>query len=169
MIQRSIPHELGGRTTLDYAASGLHARFLLPFEHVVVGDDAEPIPIATSRAKAPSRLSGLVLVVEDNVLIALDVEDVLMALGAARVVIAGNVAEALRLIDLETPSFALLDINLGREESWPVATRLRSLGVHHIFATGYGDGIDYPAEHRFTTVIMKPYTSDSIAQAFSDG
>ena len=125
--------------------------------------------IAASRPGALAPLSGLVLIVEDNVLIALDVEDVLIALGAARAVVASTVTEALRLIDLETPSFALLDINLGRETSWPIATRLRSLGVHYIFATGYGDGIDYPVEHRLTVVITKPYTSVSIAQAFGQG
>jgi light-regulated signal transduction histidine kinase (bacteriophytochrome)/CheY-like chemotaxis protein len=168
VIQRSIPHELGGLATLNYAASGFHARFVLPFQHVVVGEDAQPIPIAAPRRDVPLRLSGLVLVVEDNVLIALDAEDVLTALGAARVVVASNVAEALRLIDLETPRFALLDINLGRERSWPVATRLRSLGVNYVFATGYGDGIDYPIEHRSTAVVTKPYTSDSIAQAFGE-
>ena len=166
VIQRSIPHELGGSATLDYAALGLHARFVLPSRHVVIGDDAQPTLIAAPRRAASHRLSGLVLIVEDNALIALDTEDVLIGLGAARVAIAGSVSEALRLIEQETPSFALLDINLGGEASWPIARRLRALGVHHVFATGYGDGIDYPVEHRSTSVITKPYTSDSIAQAF---
>jgi light-regulated signal transduction histidine kinase (bacteriophytochrome)/CheY-like chemotaxis protein len=168
IIQQSIPHELGGLAKLDYAASGLHAQFVLPPQYVVVGDDAPPILVAARRSGAGSRLSGVVLVVEDNVLIAFDVEDVLIALGADRVVIASNVTEALRLIDLERPSFALLDVNLGGESSWPIATRLRSLGVHHVFATGYGDGIDYPVEHQSTAVITKPYTSASIAEAFSE-
>jgi len=169
IIKRSIPHELGGRVMLDYAGSGLHAQFVLPSHHIVVGGDPQPTPLAAPAADAPSRLSGLVLAVEDNVLIALDVEDVLIGLGAERVVVASNVTEALRLIDLETPDFALLDINLGHETSWPIAARLRSLGVHHVFATGYGDGIKYPVEHRSTVVITKPYTSVSIAQAFSAG
>ena len=166
IIRQSIPHELGGQATLDYAPSGLHARFVLPAQHIVVGDECQPIAIAASRPETPSRLSGLVLAVEDNVLIALDVEDVLIGLGAERVVVASNVAEALRLIDLETPNFALLDINLGRETSWPIATRLRMLGVPHVFATGYGDGIGYPIEHRLTAVVTKPYSSATIARAF---
>jgi len=169
IIRQSIPHELGGQATMDYAPSGLHAQFVLPSRHIVVDPESQPLPIAAPVPGAPSRLSGLVLAVEDNVLIALDVEDVLIGLGAERVVIASNVTEALRLIDLETPSFALLDVNLGRESSWPIATRLQWLGVPHIFATGYGDGIDYPVEHRLTAVITKPYTSASIARAFSKG
>ncbi len=167
IIRQSIPHELGGQVTIDYAPSGFNAHFVLPSQHILVGDEVQKIAIAALRLEAPSRLSGLVLAVEDNVLIALDVEDVLIALGATRVVVASNVTEALRLIELETPSFALLDVNLGRETSWPIATRLRSLGVPHVFATGYGDNIDYPMEHRLTRVITKPYTTASIAQAFS--
>jgi CheY-like chemotaxis protein len=135
---------------------------------VVLGHDS-PALIADPRLKTQTSLSGLVLVVEDNFLIALDVEDILIALGATRVVVASNVTEALRMIELETPSFAMLDIHLGSEVSWPIATRLRSLGVHHIFASGFGHGIDYPIEHRSTAVITKPYTSVSIAQAFSEG
>ena len=108
IIQRSIPHELGGLATLDYSASGFQARFVLPSQHVVMGDDHQPIAIAAPRPEASPRLSGLVLVVEDNVLIALDVEDVLIALGAERVVIASNVTEALRLIDLEIPGLPCL-------------------------------------------------------------
>ena len=169
VIQRSIPHELGGRATLDYAVSGLHAQFVLPSQYVVFGDEAQPTLVVAPRPTAPSRLSGLVLVVEDNVVIALDLEDALLTMGAARVVIASNVTEAIRLIDLEAPSFAILDINLGREASWSIATRLRSIGVHHIFATGYGEGINFPLEHRSTAVITKPYTSDSILQAFGEG
>ena len=166
IIRQSIPHELGGQATLDYVPSGFQARFVLPSQHIVIGDESQPLAIAVPRLEKPSRLSGLVLAVEDNVLIALDVEDVLLGLGAERVVVASNVTDALRLIDLETPNFALLDINLGRETSWPIATRLRTLGVPHVFATGYGDGIDYPVEHRLTAVITKPYSSVSIAQAF---
>lgn len=154
---------------LDYAISGLEAQFILPARHIVIGDEARPMPMVRRHSAIPGRLFGPVLAVEDNVLIALDVEDILMGLGAERVVVASNVAEALRLIDLEIPSFALLDINLGHEMSWPIATRLRSLGVQHVFATGYGDGLDPPAEHRLTTVITKPYTSASIAQAIGKG
>ncbi len=169
IIQQSIPHELGGKAVLDYAILGLEAQFILPARHIVIGDEAQPMPIVRGHSAIPGRLFGLVLAVEDNVLIALDVEDILMGLGAERVVVASNVTEALRLIDLETPSFALLDINLGHEMSWPIATRLRSLGVQHVFATGYGDGLDPPAEHRLTAVIAKPYTSTSIAQAIGKG
>ncbi len=167
IIERSIPHEIGGKATLDYAPAGLRAHFGLPSHYVVAGEVAAAAQAATAVAVSapPARLSGSVLLVEDNMVIALDAEDMLLELGAARVNVASSVVDALHLIELEVPSFALLDVNLGREASWPIATRLRELGVRHVFATGYGNGADYPSEHRGTPSITKPYTSDSIARA----
>lgn len=168
IIERSVPHELGGEATLDYRPTGVRAYFTLPARHVVIGDaaTADQAETATVAATAlAARLSGLALLVEDNTIIALDAENVLLALGANRVGVASNIQEALRLIEAETPSFALLDVNLGIELSWPVATRLRELGVPHVFATGYGDAVIRPAEHRSTPLITKPYTPDAIARA----
>jgi light-regulated signal transduction histidine kinase (bacteriophytochrome)/CheY-like chemotaxis protein len=167
IIQRSVPHELGGKATLDYAVTGLRARFVLPVSHIVIGDDPALTVLAEADANH-ARLYGAVLLVEDNMIIALDAEDILLSLGAVRVVLARNVAEALNLIALDTPSFALLDINLGFETSWPIAAQLRKLGFPYVFATGYGDGIDYPLEHRGAPAITKPYTSPSIARAFGE-
>ncbi len=165
IIQRSIPHELGGKAVIDYATGGLRAHFVVPRSYVVIDDDDASQASSPATATQPARLSGLVLLVEDNVIIALDAEDMLMSLGAERVTVASNVADALRAIALETPSFALLDINLGHETSWPVAARLRKLGVRHVFATGYGRGLDFPLEHRLTPSITKPYSAETISMA----
>ena len=164
IIERSIPHELGGEVAMDFAVAGLHARFTLPARHVERNDTVlEAISIADISAPA-GRLSGTVLLVEDNMIIALESEDMLLEMGASEVLVASNVAEALHLIENETPTFALLDINLGRELSWPVALRLRELRVPHVFGTGYGDGIDYPPEHRGTPVVTKPYSIVSLSR-----
>lgn len=167
IIHRSIPHELGGKATLDYATGGLRAQFILPAHHIVADDNPAVSITQAALEGSESRLSGLVLVVEDNMIIALEVEDMLLSLGATHVSVASNVAAALRLLDLETPTFALLDLNLGREMSWPVAARLRELNIPHIFATGYGDGLEYPLEHRSTPSLTKPYTSETIAGAIN--
>lgn len=169
IIERSIPHELGGEAALSYGLAGVKAQFSVPACHVVVGDKRRAIEKQPSAAvpavSVATRLSGTVLLVEDNIIIAYDAEEMLLSLGAARVAIASNVVEALHLIETETPSFALLDVNLGSDLSWPVATRLRELGIRHIFATGYGSGISYPLEHRSTPVIIKPYSAEALTVA----
>jgi light-regulated signal transduction histidine kinase (bacteriophytochrome) len=169
IIHRSIPHELGGEANLDYAPSGLRARFVIPARLVSPGGDMPAIPVGIEEIARPVRLTGLVMVVEDNIIIALEAEDILIELGAESVLVASNVAEALYLLQSETPSFALLDINLGTEMSWPIAARLRELGVRYLFATGYGDGIEFPIEHRQVPVVTKPYSRTSISTMLAKG
>ena len=164
IIHRMVPHELGGEATIDYAPDGLRARFVVPAKHVELGGDAEPLPLDNGPAMREVRLTDTVLLVEDNMIIALEAEDMLRALGADRVFVASNVSDALRLLTLETPSFALLDVNLGNEMSWPIALRLRELGVPYAFATGYSNQIDIPLEHRSAPIVTKPYTRDSLSR-----
>ena len=87
-----------------------------------------------------------VLIVEDEVLVAMLVEDGLHDAGAEVVGPATTVGEALRLIEGATAdgglSAAVLDIKLAGEAVRPVADRLAALGVPFLFATGYGEGCD---------------------------
>ena len=164
IIHRMVPHELGGKATIDYAPDGLCAQFLIPSRHVEFGGDVPLVPLGAGVAVREAWLADTVLLVEDNMIIALEAEDMLLALGASHVLVASNVAEALRLLTIELPSFALLDVNLGSETSWPIASRLRELGVRYAFATGYSSQIDIPLEHRSVPIITKPYTKDSLSR-----
>lgn len=169
IIYRMVPHELGGDAAIDYAPGGLLARFVIPAKHFELVGNTEIEPLGNHHhARQEARLDGTVLLVEDNMIIALEAEDMLLALGARNVLFASNVAQALRLLTIETPSFALLDINLGSEMSWPIAARLRELGVRYAFATGYSNQIDVPLEHRSAPIISKPYTRDSLSREISD-
>ncbi|MBN9067764.1 MAG: response regulator, partial [Rhizobiales bacterium] len=53
-----------------------------------------------------------VLIVEDEVLLAIDLESHLEALGQEIVGLAGDATQALALADVEHPDLALVDINL---------------------------------------------------------
>ena len=86
------------------------------------------------------------LIVEDNMIIALDAEQLLLDNGMARILTAANVAEALRLIEAETIDVALLDVNLGSETSFALIAPLNARSVPYIFVTGYGENLDLPPE-----------------------
>jgi CheY-like chemotaxis protein len=94
--------------------------------------------ISPSLADGGPATSGKVLVVEDELLISLELCDGLRVLGWEIVGPAPTVADALRLIEI-TPNIdvAILDINLGGELVYPVAERLRVLGVPFVYCTGY--------------------------------
>jgi DNA-binding LytR/AlgR family response regulator len=115
--------------------------------------------------EAPPRLSGTALIVEDNLIIAMSAEVILLELGARHVGTAASVSQALSSIDREKPDFALLDLNLGNENSIPVATRLAELKVPFMFATGYGERAPIPAELADAPVVQKPYTREVVEAA----
>lgn len=165
IIERSVPYELKGEAEVRYALTGLIARFSIPAAYVRAAPP-RAARAAKTEAVSPISLDGTVLVVEDNMIIALEAEEVLMALGAEAVDMAASVREALRLIERSPPDRALLDVNLGTETSMPVARRLAELGIPFAFATGYGESFEVPAEIGDVPVIKKPYGADSLRRAF---
>jgi DNA-binding response OmpR family regulator len=79
----------------------------------------------------------VVLVVEDEFLIAMDLELLLQRHGWRVLGPAATVAEALRLLTGERPDVALLDVNLRGELVTPVAEELRVQGVPFVLASAY--------------------------------
>lgn len=163
IIERSIPHELGGKSEVRFETAGLEVDLTLPGRFVVEGaaDTAAPAP-----GPGPDLLSGPqhVLLVEDNIIIALDLEGVLMKLGARKVTIASTVAAALEVIAAEPPDFAMLDLNLGDETSLPVAETLKGRRIAFAFGTGFGDQADLPPALAGTPIISKPYSERALRE-----
>jgi light-regulated signal transduction histidine kinase (bacteriophytochrome)/CheY-like chemotaxis protein len=171
LIERQIPFELNGETDVHYELTGLRARFVIPAKHVV--ENSAPMPLAaTSRPEYPSvaaTLSGLdILLVEDSLLIALDAETMLRNSGAASVEVVNNAGAALAYITSNSCSAAVLDINLGRGTSMPVADELAKRGIPFIFASGYSDPAMIPERHRHVTIVGKPYSAAGLSRAISE-
>lgn len=78
-----------------------------------------------------------ILVVEDEFLIAMDLQQMLESRGWRVLGPAARVADAMRLLERELPSVALLDVNLGGELVTPVAELLKARGVPFIVASAY--------------------------------
>jgi len=97
-----------------------------------------------------------ILVVEDEALVAMLVEDALVEAGYEVIGPARSVAQAMKLLEGETPAAAVLDLNLAGETSTPVADALARRGVPFVVATGYGVA-GVPAAHRAAPVLPKPY------------
>lgn len=78
-----------------------------------------------------------VLVVEDEYLIALDLQLMLESHGWQVLGPVPSVQDALRLLDEERPTVALLDVNLGGELVTPVAEALAARGVPFALASAH--------------------------------
>jgi DNA-binding NtrC family response regulator len=86
----------------------------------------------------PSALPQDVLIVEDDPIIALDLEDTIVGFGVRTVRTASNVVVALEMIADRAPDFAVLDVGLIRETSFAIAEELASRNIPFVFVTGYG-------------------------------
>jgi two-component system, response regulator PdtaR len=95
------------------------------------------VPPGPPPGSPPPSSGRLVLVVEDELLIAMDLEQLLRRHGWRVLGPAATVAGALRLLAGETPDVALLDVNLGGEPVTPVAEALRARGVPFVLASAY--------------------------------
>jgi CheY-like chemotaxis protein len=109
---------------------------------------------------APDRpLEGLsVLVLEDQYLIACEMERIVAALGGSVIGPAANARSARGLIEHTTPDLALLDVNLDGEHVWDVAQELQSRGVRLIFASGY-EATQVPPAFQGELYVEKPVTA----------
>ena len=106
-----------------------------------------------------------VLVVEDDLIIALDLEDTILRFGVRTVRTAGDVTRALQLIEERAPDFALLDIGLVREKSFAVAERLETLGIPFAFVSGYDDADALTDAFAERPRLPKPCTTDALEAA----
>lgn len=117
---------------------------------------------------APAHSNGSpedVLIVEDDPIIAIDFEDRLLGFGVAGVRTVGSVTQALDAIAKRTPDFALLDVELVRETSFPIAERLVALKVPFVFVTGYGAEARIPSTLAGQPRLQKPCSSDALEAA----
>ena len=168
IIERSIPYDLGGTARTSYRLAGFEAEFTIPGRFVTVGkgmvsgtgegEDVKALP-------AVEDFPASVLLVEDSMLIALDVEDALHSLGAKRVVTASSVRQGRDAMAEDRFDLAILDINLGNDSSLSLAEELRTRGIPFLFASGYGDEAQLSEELAGREIITKPYGRVEIIDA----
>jgi len=120
----------------------------------------------SSTAAAAAQQSRRVLVVEDEVLIAMVIEDMLDILGYQLAGTAASFAEAASAVDAGGFDLVIADVNLGSESIFPLADALLAAGVPLILATGsHRDTL--PQRFAAVPVIEKPYLIGAVEAALA--
>ena len=110
----------------------------------------------------PDDLTGRrILVVEDDILIAMLIEEILQDLGCVVVGPVATLDEALRLAGDAALDAAVLDVTIRGGQIYPAAEHLLARGIPFILASGYGDWA-LPEAFRDMPRLTKPFTARDI-------
>jgi CheY-like chemotaxis protein len=115
---------------------------------------------------------GRVLLVEDEALIALQLEDALLEGGASEVLRCASIAETMRELEGHPPDVVILDVHLAdRNDGWALAELIGQLGARRtqiVFATATPDEIP-PEIAEMGLVFAKPYNPEAVVTAIREG
>jgi CheY-like chemotaxis protein len=111
----------------------------------------------TERSEAASFLRNRrILVVEDQSLIAMEMQDCLETAGARVAGPVGRLEQAVSMAENESLDAALLDVDLHGERCWPVAESLARRAIPFVFTTGFATSIVMPERFAGRPVLSKP-------------
>jgi CheY-like chemotaxis protein len=163
LIERMLSSD-GGSATMVFADTGLTCTLTLPLDER--GESA-----AGSQSAFQGDGTQRAMIIEDEPLIAMEIEALLADLGYAVVGPFSSVAAALQAIEEHTVNVAVLDANLQGESVAAVAAALRRKSVPFVFATGYSrEGL--PLGFDGVPVLAKPFgpsdLKDTLASVLGD-
>jgi CheY-like chemotaxis protein len=161
----------GGEAVIMYAATGLSCGLRLPLPEPKQRSGAyrmPPLAVGSPDQANRARLQDKrILVVEDEPLIAMEIEATLRDGGCEVIGPAGDLDEALRLFGASEPcDAALLDANLGGQRVDELAAALTRAGVPFAFVTGYGVEA-LPRAFRGALMIPKPFSKNQLFSALA--
>jgi CheY-like chemotaxis protein len=123
--------------------------------------------LASARERLRSGISARVLIIEDEPIIALDLQQLVESAGHEVVGVASSEEEAVTLAEAEKPSLVLADINLG--EGGDGASAVSRILARHsapvIFVTAYPERLLTGAQLEPAFVITKPFEPTTLAVA----
>jgi PAS domain S-box-containing protein len=143
VISASIERQLEGEARFDWIPEGLHCSLAVPR-----GDHIEPLvryagasrAVGEEKPALPLQLEtgNRVLLVEDEILVAMMMRDILTELGFSVIGPFSRLSEAMIAAVHDDIDAGIIDVNLGGEFVYPVADVLVARKIPFVFVTGYG-------------------------------
>jgi PAS domain S-box-containing protein len=162
-IVAGIKQQQGGEVTFDWKKEGLDCRLRVPLKRTF-GERQPRKPNPLAGPVAARRNNGeapAVMIVEDEVLVALDLQESIRSLGYEVVGPYARLSEAIEGAETQAIDFAILDLNLNGEMTYELAEHLQQRGIPIVFTTGY-ETEDVKARLRNSRVLNKPVIRDAL-------
>jgi PAS domain S-box-containing protein len=160
VISASIERQLEGKADFRWQREGLRCTLRVPRgdrieplgrhaeAHWAAGDDKPALPL---RLETGNRI----LLVEDEILVAMMMRDILIELGFAVIGPFSRLSEAMVAAVHDEIDAGIIDVNLGGEFVYPVADVLAARKIPFVFVTGYGvESID--GRFGYVPIVKKP-------------
>lgn len=167
LVERAVPYECNGESNVAFHSDGIEVNLWLPSDATMMLDSSpmsepaiEPLPLTT-----PQSILSRVLVVEDNMVLALELERLLTSMGCKDMQSVPSQNRGEQAIEKSDFSLAILDIHLGSETSFELAKRLLDRGVPLILASGYDASFQVPPELKHVLRLTKPVARDQLLTA----
>jgi DNA-binding response OmpR family regulator len=126
----------------------------LSFQHLEMNGMSEsPSSHATAR----------ILLLEDDLLLAMDMEDYLVQGGHQVIGPFGRIGEALEAIPQSDLSGAIIDLNLRGELSFPVIELLQAQAVPFIVCSGYAELPELKRRLNGVPLLPKPWSPEALS------
>ncbi len=172
LIKRAIPYECKGKSEIHFRGKQLVINFWLPPETVHrLSTAQENLPAKTkhdSESDAQGNIADSVqsiMIVEDNMVLAMEMERLLLDIGAKSVDAYPDKNLAVTELDQKTYDAAILDINLGPETSFDLAIKLHQAGTPVVFVSGYDSKYDLPEQLIRSPRLTKPVNRTELIHA----
>ena len=172
LIERAVPFECKGEANINFHNDGLSVKLWIPSEAIQLlaghkADDANKV-----QQQAESQVDSLgfelksALVVEDNMILAMETEKALKNLGCEIIESAPSVETGLRKLEQFSDfALAILDINLGDSTSYELAQKIDEMNIPIIFVSGYDSKFDMPEKLRGFQHLNKPIEEAAFVKA----
>ncbi|MBE9066308.1 GAF domain-containing protein [Leptolyngbya cf. ectocarpi LEGE 11479] len=172
LIERAIPYEFEGEAVLHFLASGVKAEFWLPNSLIRWGQEQNGETSSTSTTSDSDTLAHTeqikILVVEDSLLVAMEMENTLKKIGFDAVTSAPSVERAFNCLQQDCYQLCLLDIDLKKETSFEVAYFLLEQSIPFVFTSGYNSKHPIPESLKSVQLLKKPIDESSLKKLIYD-
>lgn len=166
-VIRAACNELGAETEHIFTSVGVRFSLSGPLEQTGkprLAHAPANRPEGPEDGKSTDGFRYRILVVEDEVLVAMQVKEDLESSGHIVLGPAQTVDQGIAFVEREQIDFAFLDLQLGDELSTPIAEHLLRRGVPFAFTTGFDDYSILPKQFHQVPCLTKPYAIGGLSR-----